>query len=77
LVQPPIHKMEHFDSRSALRTPLSGSASAIEAECARIIGEAPDEKLVPVGKPEKQREERWIKTLCDEHDTSEHGKRYS
>jgi hypothetical protein len=28
------------------------------------------------GQPGKLREERWIKTLCDEHDTSEHGGRY-
>ena len=35
--------MESCDSRSALRKPLSRSANRIEAECARSIGEAPNE----------------------------------
>jgi hypothetical protein len=35
--------MESRDSRSALRKQLSRSASTIQPECARSIGEAPDE----------------------------------
>ena len=52
LVQPCVREMEPFDSRRAFRSPLSGSASTIEAERAGLIGKAPDENLVLVGKPE-------------------------
>jgi len=43
LVRSRVLEMEPRDSRSALRKPLSRSANRIEAECARSIGEAPNE----------------------------------
>jgi len=43
LVRSRVLEMEPCDSRSALRKPLSRSANRIEAECARSIGEAPNE----------------------------------
>ena len=45
--------MESCDSRSALRKPLSRSANRIEAECARSIGEAPNEweLMMQIGEP--------------------------
>ena len=53
LVRSRVLEMEPCDSRSALRKALSRSANRIEAECARSIGEAPNEweLMMQIGEP--------------------------
>ncbi len=53
LVRSRVLEMESCDSRSALRKALSRSANRIEAECARSIGEAPNEweLMMQIGEP--------------------------